>query len=85
MNETRETLAAYAHEAWSGWMRYLFEKSTRKPDGTVVLPSWAVERWERQVQTKYTDLPEPEKESDRDEADKMIAIIETLNWVEPKT
>jgi hypothetical protein len=22
----REELAAYAHEAWSGWMRYMFSK-----------------------------------------------------------
>ncbi len=29
----REKLAEYAHEAWSGWMRYLFEKSERNPDG----------------------------------------------------
>ena len=32
-------------------------------------------RWRRQMRTKYEDLPEEEKKSDREEADKMIAIF----------
>jgi len=72
----REKLAEYAHEAWSGWMRYLFEKSERNSDGTVTIPAWAVARWTRQMNTPYADLPENEKESDREEADKIIAILQ---------
>jgi len=71
----REPLAEYAHGAWSGWMRYLFGKSTRNADGTVTIPAWAVERWTRQVETRYADLPENEKDSDRTEADSMIGIM----------
>jgi hypothetical protein len=71
----REKLAAYAHKAWAGWMDYLFEKSTLNPDGTVTIPAWAVERWKRQAKTPYAELPENEKESDRKEADFMLAII----------
>jgi hypothetical protein len=56
-------------------MEYLFEKSTRNADGSTTIPAWAVERWERQACTKYADLPESEKESDRHEADKMLAIM----------
>ncbi len=74
-SELREALAAYAHEAWSGWMNYLFEKSARNPDGTVTIPAWAVERWTRQASTAYTDLPEQEKESDRAEADRMLILM----------
>lgn len=72
--ELREQLAEYAHDAWSGWMRYLFEKATENDDGTVTIPAWAVERWKRQITTPYADLPENEKESDRLEADKILAI-----------
>jgi hypothetical protein len=72
----REQLADYAHEAWSGWMRYLFEKSQANPDGTVTIPAWAVERWAQQMNTPYGSLPENEKESDRAEADKMLAIMQ---------
>lgn len=70
----REALSEYAHEAWSGWMKYMFSKMTMNDDGTATLPKWAVERWTRQMNTKYTDMPEDEKESDRAEADHMLSI-----------
>ncbi len=82
-NKVREALAAYAHDAWSGWMRYLFSKCDNAPAGLVelggtvpqVIPAWAVERWTRQLTTRYDGLPEDEKVSDRKEADKMLSIL----------
>ena len=71
----RERLAAYAHEAWSGWMKYLFAKSTQNADGTVTIPSWAVGRWKRQANTLYSDLSEGEKKSDLIEADRIFSIF----------
>lgn len=71
----REELAEYAHNAWSGWMKYLFQKSTLNQDGTITIPSWAVERWTKQMNTFYDSLSEDEKNSDRDEADIMLKII----------
>lgn len=73
--DTRELLAAYAHEAWSGWMRYLWDKAIANENGTLTLPVVAVERWRRQMTTAYADLPEDEKRSDRKEADEMLAIV----------
>lgn len=80
--DKREELAAYAHEAWSGMMRWLFSKGefkniTRDGEPTTIwiMPSWAVERWQRQMNTPYADLPEPEKVSDRAEADQILAIL----------
>lgn len=75
MNETREQLAEYAHEAWSGWMRYMFDKAPVNADGTWTMPAWAVERWRRQMSTPYSDLPEEEKGSDRAEADSILSVI----------
>lgn len=49
----REALAHYAHDAWSGWMRYLFAKSRRNQDGTVTIPQCGVDRWVRQMNTAY--------------------------------
>lgn len=74
-NELRERLAKLAHEQWSGWMQYLFEKSTLNDDGTATIPKWAVDRWTRQIGTKYDDLPQEEKDSDRAEADRVIEIL----------
>ena len=73
----REQLALYAHEAWSGWMVYLFSKSKKNEDGSVTIPKSLVDRWTRQMKTDYSKLPESEQNSDLDEADKMIAITQT--------
>jgi hypothetical protein len=70
-----EPLSAYAHHAWAGWMNYMFSKCTLNADGTMTIPAWAVTRWQRQAQTLYDDLPENEKISDRDEAYKIMEII----------
>lgn len=70
----REQLASYAHDAWSGWMTYMFSKSERRRDGSVVIPRALVERWDRQRQTPYASLSALERESDLAEADTMLAI-----------
>ncbi len=71
----KEQLAAYAHNAWAGWMTYLFEKSTNMPDGTMIIPKWAVDRWKRQISTDYENLSKTEKNSDRKEADEILNIL----------
>lgn len=66
----REVLAAYAHEAWVGWMQYLSDKhaiySAKREDA---------ERWARQMRTPYAELPEAEKASDRAQADRILAVL----------
>lgn len=90
----REGLAEYAHEAWSGWMKYMFEKGKfehRHKEGgglidvetVYIMPAWAVERWARQMQTPYADLPESEKEGDRLEADRMIEVMDKTPLEQP--
>lgn len=73
--KTREELAAYAHDAWAGWMKYMFGRCIEDSNhGTLIIPKDLVERWKRQMNTSYAELPESEKGSDRDEADKMLKI-----------
>jgi len=72
----REKLAAFAHSQWSGWMKYLFSKGTFNGDGTWTMPAWAVKRWRNQMNSDYSDLSEQEKNSDREEADGMLKVIE---------
>lgn len=73
-DDDREQLAALCHEQWSGWIAYMFGKGTPNKDGTLTLPAWAVERWNRQRTTTYAELSEAEKDSDRAEADKFLAL-----------
>jgi hypothetical protein len=74
-SNTREQLADLCHEQWSGWAKYLFSKGEFNEDGTWTMPSWAVERWTRQMTTPYSELSEDEQESDRNEADRFIKLI----------
>ena len=70
-----EELAEFSHSSWSGWMKYLFSKSTSDEDEREVIPKELVDRWKRQLGTDYKDLSEGEKESDRDEAKKILKIV----------
>mgnify|MGYP001598570700 FL=1 len=60
-------------------MQYMFSKGTFNADGSWTMPAWAVDRWTRQMNTHYADLPDTEKNSDREEADKMLQIIGVLD------
>ena len=78
----REKIAEYAHDTWSGWMRYLFDTTTPyKPGetqaekGALIIPKWAVDRWKRQMSMSYKGLSDIEKESDLKEADDILAVI----------
>jgi hypothetical protein len=71
----KEQLAAVEHERWSHWQRYVHSKGVRQPDGSLLLPPDLVSRWERQLNTKYTELDEEEKASDREQVEKYLPII----------
>lgn len=71
-----DSLADYAHEAWSGWMRYMFYRcGSFRPDGTFRIKKDSVDRWNRLMQTNFNHLTAKEKESDYVEAEKMIEIM----------
>ena len=75
-SELVEILAEYSHEAWSGWIAYMFSKMK---SGRI--PVWAMDRWSRQSGTLYKGLSEEEKLSDRKEARKIIEIIRSYNEI----
>ena len=68
-------LANYAHNAWSGWMKYLFSKNTLNQDGSFTIPKDLVERRVRQSLTPYSSLSESEQKSDIEEANKIMLIL----------
>jgi hypothetical protein len=47
-------------------------------DGTFTIKKDSVNRWKRQMNTLYNELPENEKDSDRKEADLIIEIVNDL-------
>lgn len=75
-NELREQLAAVQHEIWSHWMKYMFGCGEFRKNGTWVMPADELERWWRQKETPYSELTDKEQESDRHQADKMLAVVQ---------
>ena len=70
-----EELAAVEHERWSHWQRYVHSKGVRQLDGSLLLSPDLVARWEKQIETKYVELSETEKESDREQVRKYLPLI----------
>ena len=70
-----ERLARIEHERWSHWQRYIHSQSIRQADGSLLIPSDLVERWERQMTTGYADLTDQEKNGDREQVKKYLPLI----------
>jgi len=88
-NDIRENLAAAQHDIWAHWMRYMFTQgrffqtltgeNVDKVVETWGMPADKVIRWRRQMNTPYSDLSEAEKDSDREQADKILATFDNCN------
>lgn len=64
--ELREKLAKLEHEQWSHWTKYMLDNMNFNN---------AI-RWNKQINTTYSELKEKEKDSDREWADKVLKILE---------
>lgn len=67
-----ETIAGVQHQIWADWMMYLFSVCIPDDDGSLTIPCETVNRWLRQINTPYRNLSEKEKDSDREQVDKII-------------
>lgn len=79
MNDTQTTaehMAALVHDVWVRWMVYMLSKCANTVDGDIVIPAYVMKRWHRQMNTAYADLPESEKQSDKDIAAEYMACID---------
>lgn len=74
-NELIEQLAEKEHASWARWMNYVFGLGKTNEDGSLTIQPEFVKRWLRQAHTDYKDLPESEKQSDRDEVEHILPII----------
>lgn len=78
LHAAMETLAATEHERWTSWQQHLHARCKRQADGSLVIPAELVQRWERQINTPYDQLSDTEKESDREQVRRYLAVIDTL-------
>jgi len=75
INKLREALAALEHDRWARWQSHLHSKCDECPDGGLYIPPGYVRHLQRQITTKYADLTESERDSDRKEADNTLVVI----------
>ena len=75
-DELREQLADIQHAIWAHWMGYMFGCGEFRKDGTWVMPAEKLERWWRQKEAPYSELSDKERESDRHQADKILAVVQ---------
>jgi hypothetical protein len=73
-----EVLAQVEHERWAHWQGYLHSKCTHLDDGSLVIPPELADRWTAQIFTRYEDLTEKEKDSDREQADEYLKALRRL-------
>jgi hypothetical protein len=83
--DLREQLAAIEHQRWADWQQYLHSVCIRPEhlapgigpldQGCLVIPTALVERWERQIATKYEDLTEGERASDLEQVNRYWPLI----------
>jgi hypothetical protein len=75
LNGLVEELASIEHERWSHWQRYMHSKCQRLSDGSLLVPAELVIRWESQFNTRYEDLREDEKDSDREQVRRYLPLV----------
>ncbi len=75
MDSILEDLSALEHERWAHWQKYMHDKASQLPDGSLLIPVELVMKWEKQIATKYADLSDKEKESDREQVRKYLPLI----------
>jgi len=83
--QIREKLADIEHQRWAKWQAYLHSKlyplgesDLSLNNHLLVMPTELYQKWERQIATPYPELSEKEKDSDRNQVDIYLPIIEEL-------
>lgn len=66
--------AKIAHQIWAHWMKYMFTQCKASESGYII-PNHLVNRWERQMNTPFDELPEAEQKSDYEIADKFLGDL----------
>ena len=80
--EILEKLANNEHIRWANWQKYVHSKCIKNEDGSLTIPKEYVEHWNYEINTKYEDLPENIKESDRKEVREILKILNLENLIQ---
>ena len=68
MSNLVEKLSELEHDQWAHWTKYMLNNMT--PEN--------IKQWKRQISTPYDELTEKEKDSDREWANKVVAVLRAI-------
>ena len=72
--QIQESFAAFFHQQWADWMTYLFSETILEDDLYAINEN-QVEKWTRQMNTPYSELPENEKDIGREQVEKFMTFM----------
>lgn len=75
IDDLLERTAAREHEKWADYMRYFLGNLLSDQEGRLIIPAAYVKALMTLTDTSYHDLSEDQKENDREEARKTLAVI----------
>lgn len=73
LEELKEKLAAIEHERWADWQKWCHQ--VIRENGPNLQTENVLMRWDRQIETPYAELSEKEKQSDREQVDRYLPLI----------
>lgn len=79
-SEMIDLLARIEHEQWAQWARYLLWSENGEPN----ISAERRKRWEKLINTDYSDLSEEWKLYDRIYANKVLRACEEAGVIQPK-
>lgn len=77
-DNVKERFAREIHNIWSHWTQYMFQVELVDIGDSYRLSNKTAERWQRQMDTPYSELTETEKDSDRKQVEKLWPLIVAL-------
>lgn len=73
----KEQLYALCHESWCKLVKDIFKNCVKDlSTGEVIVPDWAVKRWQQQCKTAYADLSDHKKEYSKAIAKPLMKAFE---------
>lgn len=74
-NQLVEKIAELCHDQWSGWMKYFLGKCHYDSNGNIVIHRDYVDSLKLQINAKYKELSEIDKDKDRREGNRFLDIF----------
>lgn len=78
LNKNCASFGKLEHDRWSHWQSYLHSQCEQLGDGSLKIPADLVRRWQRQIETDYTQLTSEEQQSDLEQVQPFLDLVKRI-------